>query len=223
VELQLRSLFAAALGMSVSGCVTASMQGYADRVLPSQPVTHIAALVSAPLPLAQALQASLGDEALIMHVKLDDALAIFPPTRQYSDAEVKRDLKTQGVDAVLTVTVGDSGIMQQYAGTVFSGGYSATTNGIGTVNSFGGMSTVSYSSTTSGTSLTSANPVYHYTRETKFSAKLIEVATGRSLWVGSGQINAGGKLFVGDATSSSKTAGAIFTDLQVKGIVAPPG
>ena len=49
----------AALAFAVSGCVTTSMQGYADKVPPSQPIGHVAALVTAPLPLAQSMQASL--------------------------------------------------------------------------------------------------------------------------------------------------------------------
>jgi len=42
-----------------------TMQGYADRTAPERPAVHLAAIVNAPLPIAQAMQASFataGDE-----------------------------------------------------------------------------------------------------------------------------------------------------------------
>jgi hypothetical protein len=40
---------AAGLAFAVAGCVTTSMQGYADKDLPSQRLMHVAAVVGAPL------------------------------------------------------------------------------------------------------------------------------------------------------------------------------
>jgi hypothetical protein len=195
------------------------MQGYADRDLPAQPISHIAALVTAPLPIAQSMQANLASEAAKLHITVDDAQSIFPPTRQYTDAEIKHDLKDRGVDGVLVVNVGDSGIVQQYLGTVLSGGYSGVENGVASVNSFGGISTVSYGGTVSGSSYAVASPIYRPTRQTTFSARLVDPITGRNLWIGNGDIKAGGKLFVGDETSASKAAAAIFEDLHAKHIL----
>ncbi len=181
---------AAGLAFAVAGCVTTSMQGYADRALPSEPVAHIAALVAAPLPLSQAMQASLAAEGAKHHVAVEDALAIFPPTRQYTDAEVKRELKDRGIDGVLVMNVGDTGVTRQYAGTVLSGGYSGSTIGFGNVNTIGGISTISYSGVSTGSYSGSATPIYRQSRQTTFSAKLVEPLTGRNLWVGNGQIDA---------------------------------
>jgi len=220
----MRWCLAAALGMAftVGGCVTTSMQGYADREPPSQPIAHVAALVTAPLPLAQSMQANLADEGAKLHVAVDDALTIFPPTRQYTDAEVKHELKERGIDGVLVVNVGDSGVMQQYLGTILSGSYSGSTIGTATPNTYGGMSTATYQGTSTGNFGASATPIYRSSRQTTFSAKLLDALTGRILWVGNGQIDASGKLFVGIDTSASKAVGAILTDWQTKGIVAPP-
>ena len=44
----------------------------------------------------------------------------------------------------------------------------------------------------------------------------------RHLWVGNGQVNAGGLLFVGDGSSASTSVAAIFEDLQQKGIIGAP-
>ncbi len=213
---------AVGLAFAVGGCVTTSMQGYADKDLPSQPIAHVAALIVAPLPLAQSMQASLAAEGAKANVVIDDALTLFPPTRQYADAEIKGELKDRGIDGVLIVNVGDTGVMQQYVGTVLSGSYSGSTLGSATVNTYGGMSTASYQGVSTGSYFGSATPIYRQSRQTTFSAKLVEPATGRTLWVGNGQIDANGKLFVGADTSAAKAAEAIFTDWRTKGLTAPP-
>lgn len=212
----------AGLAFAASGCVTTSMQGYADKAPPSQPIAHVAALVTAPLPLAQSMQASLADEGAKLNVVVDDALTIFPPTRQYTDAEIKHELKDRGIDGVLVLNVGDSGVMQQYAGTMLSGSYSGLTTGMATANTYGGMTTASYQGVSTGSFIGSATPIYRSSRQTTFSAKLLDALTGRVLWIGNGQIDASGKLFVGTDTSASKAVGAILTDWQSKGIVVPP-
>ena len=220
--MQWKSLAAAGLAATLAGCVTTTMQGYADRDLPAQPIAHVAALVSAPLPIAQSLQANLTTEAAKAGITVEDALAIFPPTRQYTNDEIKRELKNRGVDAVLVVNVGDTGVMQQYAGTVLSGSYSGSVAGSGVVNNYGGFSTASYSGVSSGIVQGSAVPIYRQSRQTTFSATLVDPATGRTLWVGKGEIDASGRLFVGTETGASKTAQAILSDWQAKGITPPP-
>jgi hypothetical protein len=207
---RLDGLAALIAALSLCGCVTTSMQGYADRAIPEHAATHLAALVNAPLPLSQALQASFTSQATKLGVVVDDARTIFPPTRQYADAEMKHDLAAQGVDAVLIVTVGDSGVVREYAGTVFSGTYSGAVSGGAFGASYGGMSTEV------------ASPTFRYSRETKFDARLIEPTSGRTLWVGSGQVSAGGALFVGNGTSASSAAAAIFTDMHAKGLIGAP-
>jgi hypothetical protein len=182
------------------------MQGYADRAIPEHAATHLAAFVNAPLPLSQSMQASFADQAAKMGIRIDDARSIFPPTRQYADVEIKHDLAAQGVDAVLIVTVGDSGVVREYAGTLFSG--------TATINSFGGVSNANL--------FESSSPVFHYSRQTTFNARLIEPGTGRNLWVGSGQVSAGGALFVGNGTSAASAAASILTDMQSKGLIGAP-
>jgi hypothetical protein len=196
-------LIVAFFALSLGGCVSTSMQGYADRELPTRPVSHVVALVVAPTPLAESMQASLTSEASKRGVVLEDARALFPPTRQYSAAEINHTLIAHGIDGVLVINAGDSGIQQLYAGTIFSG-------------------------TVTGNSLYgTATPVYHYQRQTDFAARLIDPASGRNLWVANGQVNSGGisridsYLFVGDGVSASNSAAAIFNDLQAKKIVAP--
>jgi hypothetical protein len=159
------------------------------------------------------MQTSLAAEAAKRGVLLEDALALFPPTRRYSDAEVKRDLIDRGVNGILLVKVGDSGVQTQYAGTIFTSNYSGFANAtmVGN-NTLGAYSGQGYGM---------AVPVYNSRRQTVFSAQLLDPVSGRNLWVGNGQVNAGGRLFVGDNVSAANFAAAIFNDLQSKGIVGP--
>ena len=206
---------------SLSGCITTSMQGYADRQLPARPVSHIVAYVAGPPALVSSIQRSVAEEAHKRGVTADDALNLLPPTRTYSSAEVQKVLAANGTDGVLIINVGDTGVQQQYAGTIFSGQYQGSSDATGTVNTFGNVSTISMSGTSSGTMTATATPIYRYRRQTNFNARLLEASTGRTLWVGNGQVNAGGLLFVGDGASSSSSVAAIFDDLQAKGITSP--
>jgi len=150
----------------------------------------------------------------------EDALRLFPPTRSYTDAEIRRDLAAQGVDGVLLINVGDTGVVREYAGTVLYGQYSGSTVATGAATSLGNVTTGSVSATSHGTMTAAAAPSYRYKRQTNFTARLIEPATGRVLWIGQGQVNAGGLLFVGNNASASSSVSAIFDDLQKNGVIA---
>jgi len=52
-----------------------------------------------------------------------------------------------------------------------------------------------------------------------FKARLVDPATSRNLWVGSGEVSAGGRLFVGNGSSASSSPSAIFDDLRAKKII----
>ena len=69
----------------------------------------------------------------------------------------------------------------------------------------------------SGNATTTTTPVYRYRRAVAFQARLSDPQTSRKFWVSSGQTKSGGLLFMGDATSATDAASAIFNDLQTKG------
>jgi hypothetical protein len=64
------------------------------------------------------MQAGIAEQARRHAVLAEDALTIPPPARRYTDAEVRKALAENGV---LLITVADSGVVSQYAGTVFQG------------------------------------------------------------------------------------------------------
>jgi hypothetical protein len=218
-ERVMRIFAVVAAAISLSGCITTSMQGYADRQLPEKPVSKIVAYVAGPGPIVSNMQASIAEEARKRGVVAQDALLLFPPTRTYTNAEVRQGLASEGIDGVLVVNVGDTGVLQQYAGTILTGQYSGSSSAGGTINSFGNVSTASLNGTSSGTMTATSTPIYHYKRQTSFTARLLEPTTGRNLWVGNGEVNAKGLIFVGNGASASSSVGAIFDDLQQKGVI----
>jgi hypothetical protein len=59
-------------------------------------------------------------------VLLEDALSFLPPTRQYTEPEIRQAMAAHGIDGVLVITLtGDTGAQQQYAGTVTTGNATA--------------------------------------------------------------------------------------------------
>jgi hypothetical protein len=211
----------AAAAVNLPGCITTAMQGYADRELPAKPVSRIIAYVAGPTALVTSIQANVSDEARKRGLTAKDALSLFPPTRTYTNTEIQRGLASDGIDGVLVINVGDTGVLQQYAGTILSGQYSGSSDASGTISTFGNVSNVSLNGTSSGTMVATATPVYRYRRQTAFTARLLEPVTGRNLWVGNGQVNSGGLLFVGDGANAASSVAAIFDDLQRKGVIGP--
>jgi len=203
----------------LSGCITTSMQGYADRDLPARPIQRVAAYVVAPTALASSFQSSIAEEAAKRGVGAEDAYALLPPTRTYTDTEIRKVLADNGVDAVLIINVGDTGVIKEYAGTFFQGQYSGSTDTSGTVTRNGNFSNVSLAGNSSGTMTGTSTPMQRYSRQTMFKARLVDPRTARNLWVGSGEVSAGGRLFVGNGSSASSSVCAIFDDLRSKKII----
>jgi len=210
----------------LAACTSTTIQGYADRDLPAKSLQHVAAYIAAPEALASSMQASIAQEAQKRGVFVEDALNILPPTRTYTDAEVRKLLAERGIDGVLTINVADSGVISQYAGTIFNSYSSGTGSYNGTITNYGsGVATVNLSGTGNQSTFGTVTAVHAYSRKTDFTAKLIEPATGRNLWVGTGEVSTeGGKGLIGrltvtDSASSSHAVSAIFDDLQKKGLI----
>jgi hypothetical protein len=210
------AIFCASL---LSSCISTSMQGYADRSMPAQPIKHIATYVNAPAALASSFQSSVAGESAKQGIAAEDAYALLPPTRTYNDAEIRKVLAESGVDAVLIISVGDSGVVKEYAGTFFQGDYSGSSSANGTVTRNGDFANVSLNGTSSGTMTGMSTPIHRYSRQTAFKARLVDPSTGRNFWVGSGEVSAGGRLFVGNGSSASSSVSAIFDDLRAKKII----
>lgn len=101
--------FVACATIMLTSCMTTSMQGYANRNLPSKPVNRLVAHIAAPTALASHIQSSITEEGRKRGVITEDALVVFPPTRTCTNAEIRQGLGSNGIDGVLVLNVGDSG------------------------------------------------------------------------------------------------------------------
>ena len=103
-------------------------------------------------------------------------------------------MMAHGIGGVLVVNVtGDTGVKQQYVGTVANTSYSGMSSGSATAvgNSIYGTGM------SSGSATTVAIPMYNYHRVVTFQARLSDPQTSRKFWVGSGQVQSGGALIPG--------------------------
>ena len=196
----IRAACFALAAIPLSGCLT-SETGDADRVVPPRQLNRLVAYVAAPAAVASNLQMNISGEARRRGLVADNALALFPPTRSYTDADIRQALAARGVDGVLIINVGETSVPRQYAGTILQG-----------------------RSTVPSASAAAASSVNGYPRATTFTARLIEPATSRNLWDGFGHVDTGGIFSSDDGTGAAVAVAAIFEELQQKGIVAlPPG
>jgi hypothetical protein len=191
---------AACLGfaaITLSGCLTSEI-GDADRMVPPRQLNRLLAYVAGPGAVASNLQMNISTEARRRGLVADNALALFPPTRSYTDADIRQTLAARGVDGVLIINVGDASVPPQYAGTILQG-----------------------RSTVSSATASAVNSVNGYPRATTFTARLIEPGASRNLWDGFGHVETGGIFTADDGSGAASAVAAIFDELQEKGIVGP--
>jgi hypothetical protein len=193
----IRTASLALAAITLSGCLT-SETGDAERMLPPRQVNRLVAFVAGPAVVASNLQTNISGEARRRGLVADNALALFPPTRNYTDADIRQALAARGVDGVLIINVGDAAVPRQYAGTILQG-----------------------RSGVPSASAAAADSVNGYPRATTFTARLIEPATSRNLWDGFGHVETGGIFTADDGSGAENAVAVIFDELQQKGIVRP--
>jgi len=193
----IRAACLALAAITLSGCLTAET-GDADRMLPPRQLNRLVAYVAGPASVASNLQMNISGEARRRGLVADNALALFPPTRSYTDADIRQALATRGIDGVLIINVGETSVPRQYAGTILRG-----------------------RSAVPSASAAAASSVNGYPRATTFTARLIEPATSRNLWDGFGHVETGGIFTADDGSGAESAVAVIFDELQQKGIVRP--
>lgn len=98
---------------------------------------------------------------------------LIPPTRDQSPEERAQILLAHGIDALIVIEVGESGVKDQYIPPT-----GATTTTHGTVTTYGSIGTYR------GTSYTRVHGGYNVSKPwAEMSTYVLEVATGRKAWV----------------------------------------
>ena len=194
----MRAFCLALIAMALSGCGSALLQSETSPQLSPRPVRAIGAYVAGPNALAASFQANIAVEATRHGLTADNVSALFPPTRAYTNAEIRQGLAARSIDSVMIIRIGDAPGQRQYAGTILQersvGSGGPTAAAIATVN---------------------GNPT-----PSTFSARLVDVASGRKLWDGEGQIASGAYSLFANGTTVEDAVATLFDDLQDKGMIA---
>jgi hypothetical protein len=194
----IRAACLALAAIALSACVTTATTGV-DSELASRPVSRLVAYVAGPGRLASSIQSSINIEARKRGLLADNALNLLPPTRRYTDADIRQALADRGIDGVLIINVGEASVPRQYAGTIFQG-----------------------RSPVSSATMAAVTSVNGYPHPTTFTARLLEPSTARNLWNGIGDVDTSGLFSADDGTGAASAVAAIFDELQQNGIIAPP-
>ena len=157
----------------ITGCVTTNVKGYTDREYNGYKIKK--AVVRAPnagFAFGELLEGSLVEELNNAGVPAKSFLEMFPPTREWSNEQVAKELMEKGYDAILHVNLTGSDANEQTIGYINHG----TASVYGNSASFSGSSTA----------------MTMVSRYTATHIKLYDVATGRVIWVGDANTKAGG-------------------------------
>ena len=193
----MRALCLALVAMALSGCGSALLQSETSPQLSPRPAMAIGAYVAGPNSLVGSFQANIAVQATRHGLTADNISALFPPTRAYTDVEIRQGLAARSIDSVMIIRIGDAPAQRQYAGTILQersvGSGGPTAAAIAAVN---------------------GNP-----NPSTFSARLVDVGSGRKLWGGEGQIAAGAYSLFANGTTVEDAVAALFDDLQEKGMI----
>jgi hypothetical protein len=183
----------------LSACASELVQGEGSPEAPIRPVSRLAAYVTGPNSVVSSFQANIAVEAARHGLAAENALLLFPPTHAYADLEIRQGLAARSIEGLLIINIGDAGVQREYAGTIFQG----------------------RSPIVSGPGAAAVAFVHGYPRQTTFTARLLDTATGRRLWEGAGQFGEKGFLSSGTSPTISESVAVVFDDLQTKRVVGP--
>jgi hypothetical protein len=186
------------LPLATTACVTTQVNGYTDNSFRGHKVKRIAVrAANANFAFAQILEDDLVAEFKSDGIQATSFLAMFPPTRDLTNAQVAQSLKERGFDGIMYVNLTGSDTKETTIG--------YTNTGTGYV--YG--NTASYSG--HSTAMTAIR------RYTSTRATLYDVVSGDKIWIADTNTNAGGLLYQSDDTQAESIAEEIVTALHKSG------
>jgi hypothetical protein len=191
-------LLLASLTLLLAGCVTTSVRGFTDNNYKEFKIKKIA--VRAPnvgFAFGEIMENSMIKNLRSSKVQAESFLSLFPPTRDWTNEEVAKQLMKDGYDSIMYVYLVGSDSSSQTISYINSGNAYA----------YGGMGT--YSGTTV--------PVSAISRSTQTRVKIFDIHTADVIWIGDSSTKAGGLLFMGDETQTDSISSQIVSSLKSNG------
>ena len=186
------------LPLVTTACVTTQINDYTDNDFQGYKVKRIAVrAANANFAFAQILEDDLVKQFKADGIAASSFLAMFPPTRDLTNAQAAQALKEKGFDGIMYVNLMGSNTHESVIG------YSNT----GTGYVYGG--TASYSGTS--TAMTAVS------RYTSTRATLYDVTSGHKIWIADTNTSAGGLFYQSDDTQAESIAEEIVAALRKSG------
>jgi hypothetical protein len=186
------------LPLVTTACVTTQVNGYTDNAYRDHKVYRIAVrAANANFAFAQLLENELVDEFKDKGIRATSFLAMFPPTRDWTNAQVTQALKQRGFDGIMYVNLTGADSQETTIGYVNTGSASV----------YGGSASYRGHST----AMTAIR------RYTSTRASLYDVASGHKIWIADTNTNAGGLLYQSDDTQAESIAEEIVAALHKSG------
>lgn len=182
----------------VTSCIRTNIKGFTDRDFNGYKIKKV--VVRAPnsgFSLGEQIEASMVKEFAKKGVYAVSFLAMFPPTRDWTNGEVAQELAQKGFDSIMFVNLIGSDSSAQTVGYVNSGSVSVYGN-----NAF-------YTNSTTA--------VTHVSRYTATRIKLYEAVSGRVIWIADSSTRSGGHLYVRDEAQAGSIASETITALDESG------
>ena len=192
------TILLASFALMLTGCVTTSVRGFTDNDYKDYKIKKIA--VRAPnvgFAFGEVMENSMVKSLRSSKVQAASFLSLFPPTRDWTNEEVAKQLMSEGYDSIMYVYLVGSDSSSQTISYINSGNAYA----------YGGMAT--YSST--------SVPVSSIRRYTQTRVKVFDIRTTDVIWIGDSSTKAGGLLFMGDETQTDSISSNVVTSLSESG------
>jgi hypothetical protein len=191
--------------MLVGGCASTSIRSQADTAA-LRPYPRIMAFVSlADLGLRQDAETVFERELAQCNIECVPSHKLFFPSRQYSDEEAVQLISESSIDAVLIVTLSDTGTSSSYVPQQTYTQAKAQITG----------------NTATGSSTTTTSGGYSIEKPwANFTAQLFDCQTGNVVWVASA--STGGNAYASGGTLVRSMADKTVDQLKKDGIVPTP-
>ena len=195
------SFTAALIALMFTGCISTNVKGFTDNEYTDFKIKKVAVRVpNASFAFTESIENSMVEKLAALGVEATSFIAMFPPTKDWTNGQVAGILADDGYDSIMLINLVNSG---------------GSTETIGYINSGSGY-TYGNSISYSGSSV----PVRGVRRFTNTRVRLYEIHTADVIWIADASTQSGGLAFVGDGMQSLSISDEIASALVKSGHIA---
>lgn len=198
---------------AATGCASATLTAFRDPAFADRRFERIA-VFAVGMYLDNAVAVENQVCANVAPSPCVSGKSVLPPTRAYSDGEIREYLANARVDGVLIVALTDDQTASQYLRSIVSGSASTVGTQSGRMSIYGNNAYWSGVAQTNTSARTVATPVYGYRRTAFAAVGLFDRQTGNIAWRGDMRVSGQGALNVTDGVFISAASKEIAYRLK---------